>query len=92
MSWPTRTVCSVLNDMRECYKTYNFSAIGSLIEEVQMLVNRMEARLENAHDFEQQRDELRKIKTEIKQKQKELDLLNEIGGINATSTSPKRGR
>ena len=75
MSWPARTVCGVLDDMRKCYKTYNFSAIASLIEECQMLANRMEANLDTKSSYEDRRIELRKVNEEIKEAKKELETL-----------------
>lgn len=76
-NFPNRTICSVLEEMRKCYGSYNFAAIASLIEECQMLANRMEARLENAHDYEHQREELRKIKKEINELEKKKEALEE---------------
>ncbi len=73
MSWPARTVCGVLDDMRKCYKTYNFSAIASLIEECQMLANRMEANLDTKTSYEDRRIELRKINKKIKDAEKKLE-------------------
>lgn len=78
MSWPARTICAALEDMRNCYKTYNFQAIASLIEEVQMLANRMEARLDTSQSYEEARNDLRKINNEVKQLKNELKLLNTI--------------
>ena len=75
--WPTRTICGALEDMRKCYQTYNFQAIASLIEEVQMLANRMEARLENAQQFEQQRNVLRTLTKQIRKLEKQRDELEE---------------
>ena len=37
-----RYLCTVLDEMRECVKTLNFSYLLGLIEEVQTLGNRME--------------------------------------------------
>ena len=72
MSWPARTICAVLDDMRNCYKSYNFGAILSLIEECQMLANRMEASLETEHTYEQRREKLRKVEQKLKKLKKEL--------------------
>jgi hypothetical protein len=43
-SW-NRTLCSVLEEMRSCYKTRNFAPLKGLIEEAQIYGNRMEAKL-----------------------------------------------
>ena len=51
-----RCVCEVLREMRACLKSLNFGCLRGQIEEVQILVNRMEAglgeksSLENWHD------------------------------------------
>lgn len=84
MHWVSRTICEALEDMRRCYKTYNFQAIGSLIEEIQMLANRMEARLDNAHMYEDQRNHINKLKKEIKQLEKQKEALEDN---DATTTS-----
>lgn len=85
MAWPARTICAVLDDMRASYKTYNFSNIGSLIEEVQMLANRMEARLDTEESYDNARDRLREVreelkdgKTELEKLKRELKLTNQI--------------
>ena len=40
-----RYLCDVLNEMRKCVKTLNFSYLLGLIEEAQTLGSRMEAKL-----------------------------------------------
>lgn len=39
----SRTMCSILDDMRKCVDTRNFSYLSGLIEEAQWGANRMEA-------------------------------------------------
>ena len=39
-----RYICTVLDEMRDCVKTSNFSYLSGLIEEAQSLANRMESR------------------------------------------------
>ena len=41
-----RLICSILDDMRDCHKTRNYSYLPGLIEEAQYRANRMEDRLE----------------------------------------------
>ena len=43
---PYRTLCDVLDEMRSTYKTRNFASLLGLIEEAQMMGNRMEAKLD----------------------------------------------
>lgn len=54
---PNRYICSVLEEMRSCYKTYNFGAMIGLIEEAQSLANRMESVIEDKNDYERYRRE-----------------------------------
>jgi len=42
---PNRTLCDVLEEMRECYKTHNYSYLMGLVEEAQGMGRRMEAGL-----------------------------------------------
>jgi len=70
---PNRTLCAVLDEMRECYKTRNFSYLGGLIEEAQTLANRMEAALWDQKDFERTQKKHRKLKKEIKEMQDEAE-------------------
>ena len=61
-----RYICSVLDEMRDCVKTSNFSYLSGLIEEAQSLANRMESRLYEIKDFEKLHEDIRKLKAEKK--------------------------
>jgi hypothetical protein len=75
---PNRTVCSVLEEMRKCFETHNYSYLPSLIEEVQTLVNRMEAALWDQKDFKYRKEEYYKLKEEVKKlKKTKKELQNE---------------
>lgn len=83
MSWPARTICACLEDMRKAVKTLNFYIIPGLIEEVQMLANRMEAALDTEMSYSERRDKLRKVNQEIKETEEELTKLkNELNLLN----------
>jgi hypothetical protein len=72
-----RYMCSILEDMRKCYKTRNFSYLKSLIEEAQYRANRMEDRLERIRDvesMERRRDLLKKEVKELEEKKDGLDV------------------
>ena len=58
-----RHVCDVLADMRKCVESMNFSALAGLIEEAQVMANRMEAALSDQKD-------LLKINTEVSKARK----------------------
>lgn len=81
MSWPARTICGVLSDMRNAYKTYNFSSILSLIEECQMLANRMEANMDTEMTYEDRRKKLREVREELDILKNELKLTKQIKEI-----------
>ena len=66
-----RYICSVLDEMRDCVKTSNFSYLSGLIEEAQSLANRMESRLYEIKDFERLHEDIRKLKAEKKKLEKD---------------------
>jgi hypothetical protein len=68
---PHRDICSVLDEMRKCVETSNFSYLSGLIEEAQSLVNRMESRLYEIKDFERLHEDIRILKAEKKKLEKE---------------------
>ena len=61
-----RTLCSVLEEARKCYETRNFSPLLGLIEEAQIMGNRMESALYDKNDLEAARNEIRKIRKQAK--------------------------
>lgn len=65
-TYPSRYLCSVLDDMRKAHKNHNYSYLTSLIEEVQLLGDRMEAALEDIKSLEEIRLERKKLKKELK--------------------------
>jgi hypothetical protein len=70
-----RYLCSVLDEMRECTKTLNFSYLLGLIEEAQTLGSRMEAKLFEIKDFDHLHKDIAKLK---KQKKKLEDKIEEL--------------
>jgi len=70
-----RTLCDVLREMRSLFQTYNFSSMLGLIEECQMLANRMEAHLTNEQTYERQRENIKKAKNELLELTKEIEKL-----------------
>ena len=61
-----RFVCTVLEEMRQCTKTLNFSIMPSLIEEAQVLVNRMESKLLDVKDLESLHQKIKEKKETLK--------------------------
>jgi predicted nuclease with TOPRIM domain len=72
---PNRYLCSVFDEMRKCCKTLNFSYLESLIEEAQVLGNRMEAALEDVDDIKRLHEEKKKLKRELQALE---DKINEL--------------
>lgn len=61
-----RYLCSVLDDMRKCDEVKNFAPLRSLIEEAQILGNRMESALADVKDIKSLMEERSKLKKEVK--------------------------
>lgn len=73
---PNRTICSVLEEMRKCFETYNFAPMLGLIEEAQSMGNRMESAIYDINDikrYSEERSRLRKEVAELRKEKKELD-------------------
>ena len=73
---PERFICTVLNEMRELDKTKNYSCLLSLIEEVQILANRMEAGLERFRSIKEAEKHIKQLKKEIKELEEKKEKLN----------------
>ena len=78
-----RTMCEVLDEMRKCYETRNFTPIIGLIEECQIMGNKMEAALtdkRNVREWKEERDalhkELKELDSKIAQKKNHLKQLS----------------
>jgi hypothetical protein len=52
--------------MRDCFKTHNYAPIPGLIEEVQVLANKMEAALYDQKDFVAAKREYERLKKKLK--------------------------
>jgi len=74
---PNRYLCTVLDEMRKCNETKNYSPLLSLIEEAQILGNRMEAGLNDLQDIERARDERKRLEKEIKELEEKKEALDE---------------
>ena len=74
-----RYLCSVLEDMRKCCETLNFAPMKSLVEEAQILGNRMEAGLGDKKDLiemniekSELKEKIKKLRQEVKELEKKL--------------------
>ncbi len=63
---PNRYICTVLDEMRDCFKTFNFGNMRGLIEEAQTLANRMESALSNYSESKYVVEELHDLKVQKK--------------------------
>jgi hypothetical protein len=70
-----RYFCTVIDEMRACYKTRNFSIVMGLLEELQSIGNRMEAKCGDISDRNNYLDEKKKLKQEIKDLKRKRDKL-----------------
>ena len=70
--WINRSMCSVLEEMRDCYKTRNFAALLGLIEEAQSMGNKMESALSDKRDIKEMHEEWSELKAKIKAARKEV--------------------
>jgi len=68
-------LCDVLEEMRGCAKTLNFSYLLGLIEEVQTLGNRMEAKLYDIKDFERLHENIKDLEKKKKKLKEDVELL-----------------
>lgn len=82
-SWigPPRYACTVLDEMRVCLKHLNLAMFPSLIEELQIIVNRMETSLGTERDIitltkdiHNLKDARKKIKKEVEELIKRRDI------------------
>ena len=74
---PNRLLCTVLDEMRECVKTLNFSYLSGLIEESQSLANRMEAHLYDIKDFNRLHNDVKVLKKKKKKLEEKVEELEE---------------
>jgi len=70
-----RYFCTVIDEMRSCYKTRNFSIVMGLLEELQSIGNRMEAKCGDINDANRYLDEVKELKREIKSLKRKRDKL-----------------
>jgi len=78
-TFPNRTLCDVLNEMRKANETRNYSYLLGLIEECQYLGDKMEAALSDKEDVRRWSEERSTLRKEIKELRKEK---KELGGAD----------
>ena len=75
--WENRTLCEVLDEMRQCHKTRSYGYLPGLIEELQSMGNRMESGLGDIRDIKKISQRKRELKKEIKTLEKKF---KDLGG------------
>jgi hypothetical protein len=70
-----RYVCTVIEELKTCNRTRNYSYMLGLLEEMQSMVNRMEAALEDKADLDMYRKQAKEKKTKVTALQEEIKLL-----------------
>lgn len=71
-----RTACDVLEELRTCHTSRNYAALPGLVEELQSMFNRMEAKLNDIKDVERLHDHIKDLKAEarkLKSKVKKME-------------------
>ena len=63
---PNRYVCDVLDEIRKLNKARNYGSLLGMVEEVQTLVNRMEAALGDKAEYQRWHDKAKEEKAEYK--------------------------
>lgn len=85
---PNRTMCDVLEEMRMCHKTHNYSALLGLVEEAQTMANRMESGLGERQDYETWHKKVKKEKVEFKRLLKKTNKLRKPAKEEKKEFSP----
>lgn len=67
----SRTICDVLEEIRKCHDTRNYSYLKGLIEEAQSMANKMEAALETVKDLERLEARRKELSKEVASKEPE---------------------
>ena len=70
-----RNICGVLDEMRSLNKVRNYSSFLALIEEAQMMANKMEAALDDQKDVKRATERLSQLKQEIKNLEGKIEKL-----------------
>ena len=68
-----RYMCDVLTEMRTCTETSNYAYLPSLIEEAQVMGNRMEASLYDKNDYTSIKKMIAEKKVELKKIEKKIE-------------------
>lgn len=68
-----RTMCDMLEEVRQCCKTGNYSYLPGLIEEIQSAGNRMEAALWDQKKFKRAEARFKKLRDKVRAMEEKVD-------------------
>ena len=68
-----RTICDVFEAMKEAHKSHNYSYLTSLIDEAQLMGNRMESALYDIKDYEAMKEDKKKLQRELRKLEAKLE-------------------
>ena len=88
---PNRYLCDVLDEMRTCFKTRNFSYLMGLVEEAQTLGERMEAALGERKDYNHWHKKKKEEQAEFNKLRKETDKLRKAKGEKEKGSEGRYG-
>jgi len=74
---PNRTACEVLEELRKCNEVRNYSCLLGLVEELQIMFNKMEAVLQDVKDINAISKKRSEYKKEIRKLEERLEKLKE---------------
>lgn len=87
---PNRYICDVLEEMRKCHETRNFSYLLGLIEEAQTMANRMESSLGCKREYNHWHDKLKKEQQEYNDLVQRCNKMRKELGKKEKEITPKR--
>ena len=70
--WDNRTLCEVLEEMREADRKKHYGYLAGLIEEAQSMGNRMEAGLGDIRDIKKISSRKHELKAQLKELEKKV--------------------
>ena len=56
-----RTICAVLEEIRSCNETRNYSYLLGLVEEAQSMANKMESKIDSIKQFEELKEQCKNL-------------------------------
>ena len=80
-SYPNRTICAILSNIREMDKTKNYAGLLGAVAEIQWAAERMEAAIADLKDIDKFKEKKSELRDEIKKLEKKTAALKKKAGI-----------